>query len=59
VPIVIAGGPKLDTPQDAIDRARAAIERGACGVDMGRNVWQSDDPVGMIKGIRGVVHASS
>jgi len=56
VPIVIAGGPKLDTPQDAIDMARAAIERGACGVDMGRNVWQNDDAVGMIKAIRDVVH---
>jgi putative autoinducer-2 (AI-2) aldolase len=56
VPIVIAGGPKLETPQDAVDMARAAIERGAAGVDMGRNVWQSDDPVGMIRAIRGVVH---
>jgi len=56
VPIVIAGGPKLDTPQDAINMARAAIERGACGVDMGRNVWQNDDAVGMIKSIRDVVH---
>jgi 3-hydroxy-5-phosphonooxypentane-2,4-dione thiolase len=56
VPIVIAGGPKLETMDDAINMAHDAIERGACGVDMGRNVWQSDDPVGMIKAIGSVVH---
>jgi putative autoinducer-2 (AI-2) aldolase len=57
VPIVIAGGPKLETPDDAVEMARNAIERGAAGVDMGRNVWQSDDPVGMIRAIGEVVHA--
>ena len=36
--------------------ARDAIDRGASGVDMGRNVFQSDDPVAMIQAVRKVVH---
>jgi putative autoinducer-2 (AI-2) aldolase len=55
VPIVMAGGKKL--PElDALQMARDAIDRGASGVDMGRNVFQSDDPVAMIQAVRAVVH---
>jgi putative autoinducer-2 (AI-2) aldolase len=55
VPIVIAGGKKL--PElDALKMARAAIKAGAVGVDMGRNIFQSYDPVAMIKAVRAVVH---
>lgn len=56
VPVVIAGGPKLDTDLDALRLAHSAIEQGAVGVDMGRNVWQSDHPVPMIRALRAVVH---
>jgi putative autoinducer-2 (AI-2) aldolase len=56
VPIIIAGGPKLDTEFDALRIAHEAIQAGAAGVDMGRNIWQSKDPVGMIKAIRAIVH---
>jgi putative autoinducer-2 (AI-2) aldolase len=56
VPIVIAGGPKLETELDALQMAHDAIQRGAVGVDMGRNIWQSDHPVAMIRAIRAVVH---
>lgn len=55
VPIVVAGGKKL--PElDALQLTYNAIQSGAAGVDMGRNVFQSDSPVGMIKAIGGVVH---
>ena len=55
VPIVIAGGKKL--PElDALQMARNAIDRGASGVDMGRNIFQSDAPVAMIQAVRKVVH---
>ncbi|MBI5001213.1 MAG: 3-hydroxy-5-phosphonooxypentane-2,4-dione thiolase [Euryarchaeota archaeon] len=55
VPIVIAGGKKL--PElDALKMAHAAIKAGAVGVDMGRNIFQSGDPVAMIKAVRAVVH---
>jgi putative autoinducer-2 (AI-2) aldolase len=55
VPIVMAGGKKL--PElDALKMAYNAIQGGAAGVDMGRNIFQSDDPVAMIQAVRAVVH---
>jgi len=56
VPVVIAGGPKMETELDAFKMASQAIQKGAVGVDMGRNIWQNPKPVAMIKGIRAVVH---
>lgn len=55
VPVVIAGGKKLPE-REAIELARKAIRAGAKGVDMGRNIFQSDCPVGMIRAVRAVVH---
>ena len=55
VPIVIAGGKKL--PElEALDMAYRAIQEGAHGVDMGRNIFQSDCPAGMAQAIGKVVH---
>jgi 3-hydroxy-5-phosphonooxypentane-2,4-dione thiolase len=55
VPVVIAGGKKI--PElDALRLAGSAISDGAVGVDMGRNIFQSADPVAMIRAVRGVVH---
>jgi putative autoinducer-2 (AI-2) aldolase len=59
VPVVIAGGKKLSKEIDALELAYNAIEHGAIGVDMGRNIWQSDHPVAMIKAIRAIVHNNS
>ncbi len=55
VPIVIAGGKKLPE-RDALELAYKAISSGARGVDMGRNIFQSECPVGMINAVRAVVH---
>jgi putative autoinducer-2 (AI-2) aldolase len=55
VPIVIAGGPQLDTFKDTLQLAHDAIAKGASGVDMGRNIWQSDHPVAAIRAVRGIV----
>lgn len=55
VPIVIAGGKKLPE-NEALDMCFRAIDQGASGVDMGRNIFQSEDPVPMMKAIRAVVH---
>jgi putative autoinducer-2 (AI-2) aldolase len=55
VPIVMAGGKKLPE-REALQMTRAAIDGGAAGVDMGRNIFQSDCPIGMIKAVRAVVH---
>jgi 3-hydroxy-5-phosphonooxypentane-2,4-dione thiolase len=58
VPVVMAGGKKL--PElDALTMAYNAIDQGAAGVDMGRNIFQSDHPVAMIRAIRAVVHESA
>ena len=55
VPIVIAGGKKI--PElDALKMAYNAIKQGAAGVDMGRNIFQSEAPIAMIKAVRSVVH---
>ena len=58
VPIVIAGGKKL--PElDALTMAYKAIDQGAAGVDMGRNIFQSDAPVAMIQAVAAVVHENA
>jgi len=55
VPIVIAGGKKI--PElDALKMARGAIQQGANGVDMGRNIFQSESPAAMLQAVRAVVH---
>jgi putative autoinducer-2 (AI-2) aldolase len=55
VPLVIAGGKKL--PElEALEMAYQAIQQGASGVDMGRNIFQCDAPVAMIQAVRSVVH---
>jgi 3-hydroxy-5-phosphonooxypentane-2,4-dione thiolase len=56
VPVIIAGGKKLSKEVDALELAYNAIQHGAAGVDMGRNIWQSDYPVEMIKAVRAIVH---
>lgn len=59
VPIVIAGGPKLNTELDALNLAHDAVREGAAGVDMGRNIWQSRNAAGMIRAIRSIVHENA
>ena len=57
VPIVMAGGKKL--PElDALKMAHDAVTEGAAGVDMGRNIFQSDNPQGMMRAVTAVVHES-
>lgn len=55
VPVIMAGGKKLPV-QEALDMAWKAIDQGAAGVDMGRNIFQRDNPAAMIKAVRAVVH---
>jgi putative autoinducer-2 (AI-2) aldolase len=56
VPVIIAGGPKLATELDVFNLTYDALQAGASGVDMGRNIWQNDHPVAMIKAVRAIVH---
>jgi putative autoinducer-2 (AI-2) aldolase len=55
VPVVVAGGKKLPE-REALELASRAVSKGAVGVDMGRNIFQSSNPVGMIRAVRAVVH---
>lgn len=54
-PIVVAGGRKIPE-KEALEMTYNAIQGGAIGVDMGRNIWQSDHPIAMIKAVREIVH---
>lgn len=56
VPVIIAGGKKLAKEMDVLELTFNAIKDGASGVDMGRNIWQSDHPIAMIKAVRSIVH---
>ncbi len=58
VPIVMAGGKKI--PElEALTMAYKAIQGGAVGVDMGRNIFQSDDPVAMVRAVRELIHKNA
>ena len=56
VPVVVAGGPKVDTESEVFEFVKDGMERGAIGVNLGRNIWQNDYPVAMIKALRAIIH---
>lgn len=58
VPIIVAGGKKIPE-RDAMQLTYNAVKAGAVGVDMGRNIWQSDHPVAMIRAVHSIVHNNS
>ena len=55
VPIVMAGGKKIPVI-DALTMAYNAVQQGASGVDMGRNIFQADSPIAMLQAVKAVVH---
>lgn len=56
VPIVMAGGPQVDTELEVFEFVHDGIQKGAIGVNLGRNIWQNAFPVAMIKAIRAIIH---
>ena len=56
VPVVIAGGPKTDTQKEVFDFVYDGLQKGAIGVNLGRNIWQTQYPVASIKAIRAIIH---
>jgi class I fructose-bisphosphate aldolase len=56
VPLLLAGGAKLDTPEAAYDLARQSIEAGARGLVFGRNIFEADDIGAEIDRYREIVH---
>ena len=59
VPVVIAGGPKVDTEREVFEFVYDGMQRGAIGVNLGRNIWQHQRPVAMIKALRGIIHENA
>ena len=55
-PVVILGGTKRGTTLELFTEVRAALDAGAAGVTMGRNVWESDDPEAMTAALRALIH---
>jgi len=59
VPVVMAGGPKVDTESEVFEFVHDGMEKGAIGVNLGRNVWQNEYPVAMIKALRAIIHENA
>ncbi|MBL7166893.1 MAG: 3-hydroxy-5-phosphonooxypentane-2,4-dione thiolase [Dehalococcoidales bacterium] len=56
VPVIMAGGPRVDTEREVFDFVYDGMQKGAIGVNLGRNVWQNDFPVAMIRALRAIIH---
>lgn len=56
VPVVIAGGPKCETELEVFEFVYDGLQKGAIGINLGRNVWQSNHPVAMACALRAIVH---
>ncbi len=59
VPVVMAGGPKCETELEVLEFVYDGIQKGAAGINLGRNVWQSAHPVAMAKALRAIVHENA
>jgi putative autoinducer-2 (AI-2) aldolase len=59
VPIVIAGGPKANAEYEVLQFVYDGIRKGAIGVNLGRNIWQDEHPVAMIRAIRAIIHENA
>ncbi len=56
VPVIIAGGPKVETVQDVLRMVHGSIKAGGAGVSIGRNVFQHENPTNMAKALSAIVH---
>jgi len=59
VPVVMAGGPQVNTELEVFEFVYDGIQKGAIGVNLGRNIWQNDFPVAMIKAMRAIIHENA
>jgi putative autoinducer-2 (AI-2) aldolase len=59
VPVVMAGGPKCETELEVLEFVHDGLQRGAIGVNLGRNVWQNDHPVAMARALRAIIHENA
>ena len=59
VPIVMAGGPKCETELEVLEFVHDGLQKGAIGINLGRNVWQIEQPVAMIQALRAIIHGDA
>lgn len=59
VPVVMAGGPKCKTELEVLEFVHDGIQKGAIGINLGRNVWQSPDPVPMAGALHAIIHENA
>ncbi len=59
VPVIMAGGPQVNTELEVFEFVHDGMQKGAIGVNLGRNIWQNDFPVAMIKAIRAIIHENT
>lgn len=56
VPVVMAGGPKVDTDREVLEFVYDGMQKGAIGINLGRNIWQNEHPVAMAMALRSIIH---
>jgi putative autoinducer-2 (AI-2) aldolase len=59
VPVVMAGGPRCETEREVFEFVHDGMQKGAIGLNLGRNVWQHDHPVAMMKALRAIIHKNA
>jgi putative autoinducer-2 (AI-2) aldolase len=59
VPVVMAGGPQCETERQVFDFVYDGMQRGAIGVNLGRNVWQHPHPVPVLRALRAIIHENA
>ncbi|KPK78041.1 MAG: hypothetical protein AMJ89_01340, partial [candidate division Zixibacteria bacterium SM23_73] len=59
VPIIIAGGPKVETAKDVLQMVHGSLKAGGAGLSIGRNVFQHENPTNMVRALSALVHKSA
>jgi len=59
VPVVIAGGPKCKSEREVFEFVYDGMQKGAIGINLGRNVWQNPHPVAMAKSLQAIIHENA
>ena len=57
--MILAGGPKCETERQVVEFVHDGMANGAAGINLGRNVWQSPNPVAMAKALHAVIHKNA
>jgi putative autoinducer-2 (AI-2) aldolase len=55
----MAGGPKVDTALEVFEFVQDGMQKGAIGVNLGRNIWQHEHPVAMAKALHAIIHKNA